>query len=170
MYVNVSPPTDKLAVGATGRPRSRSYDRNLDKSPSSRMGSLERMLSCPVRLSEGATPSPAPPPRVTSFAEIARNKRRTVGGAGGGGTVSSPCLRTGAEASTAHSSHSQSSGEFSPILEDFQQGHSHSLPPLTCCYTQGSCSSISPPGHWGSALRNSPGAVGQEARTKAEGT
>ncbi|XP_031426151.1 iporin isoform X1 [Clupea harengus] len=149
VHVNISPPLGHLAGGAQGRPRSRSYDRNLDKSPTSRLGSLERMLSCPVRLSEGAALSPAPPPRVTSFAEIARNKRRTV-----------PCLRTGTEASTAHSTHSQSSGEFSPIL-----GQSHSLPPLTHCCSQGT----SPPGHRGGTLRESPGAAGREPRTKAEG-
>ncbi|XP_057688562.1 AP-4 complex accessory subunit RUSC2 [Corythoichthys intestinalis] len=71
VYVNVSPPPGSRG-DVSGRPRSRSYDRNLDKSPGPRLGSLERMLSCPVRLSEGA----AAPPRVTSFAEIARSKRR----------------------------------------------------------------------------------------------
>ncbi|KAL2091894.1 hypothetical protein ACEWY4_011692 [Coilia grayii] len=165
VYVNVSPPVGHQVGGAPGRPRSRSYDRNLDKSPPARLGSLERMLSCPVRLSEGATPSPMPPPRVTSFAEIARNKRRTVGG-GGGGAASSPCLR--AEASVTHSIHSHSSGEFSPILEDLQQGQSHSLPPLSHCYSQSSCDT-SPAGHRGGALRDSPGAMGREPRTKAEG-
>lgn len=86
VYVNVSPPTGGGggAVGQLGRPRSRSYDRNLDRSPPCRLASIERMLSCPVRLSEGAAgpASPAPPPRVTSFAEIARNKRRTTIGGG----------------------------------------------------------------------------------------
>ncbi|XP_051749656.1 AP-4 complex accessory subunit RUSC2 isoform X2 [Ctenopharyngodon idella] len=139
VYINISPPmTACNSVGASGsgRPRSRSYDRNLDKSPSPRLGSLERMLSCPVRLSESATPSPPPPPRVTSFAEIARNKRRTGG---------SPSQRGGIEAT---STHSYSSGEFSPILEGLPQGQSHSLPPLTRCHSQGSC---------------------EQTRTKAEG-
>ncbi|KAJ8380652.1 hypothetical protein SKAU_G00014300, partial [Synaphobranchus kaupii] len=80
VYVNTSPPVGNQGVaggGDKGRLRSRSYDRHLDKSPSPRLGSLERMLSCPVRLSEGAAHSPPPaPPRVTSFAEIARSKRR----------------------------------------------------------------------------------------------
>lgn len=139
VYINISPPmTACNSVGASGsgRPRSRSYDRNLDKSPSPRLGSLERMLSCPVRLSESAAPSPPPPPRVTSFAEIARNKRRTGG---------SPSQRGGIEAT---STHSYSSGEFSPILEGLPQGQSHSLPPLTRCHSQGSC---------------------EQTRTKAEG-
>ncbi|XP_067262322.1 AP-4 complex accessory subunit RUSC2 isoform X1 [Chanodichthys erythropterus] len=139
VYINISPPlTACNSVGASGsgRPRSRSYDRNLDKSPSPRLGSLERMLSCPVRLSESAAPSPPPPPRVTSFAEIARNKRRTGG---------SPSQRGGIEAT---STHSHSSGEFSPILEGLPQGQSHSLPPLTRCHSQGSC---------------------EQTRTKAEG-
>lgn len=130
VYINISPPmTACNSVGASGssRPRSRSYDRNLDKSPSPRLGSLERMLSCPVRLSESAAPSPPAPPRVTSFAEIARNKRRTGG---------SPSQRGGIEAT---STHSYSSGEFSPILEGLPQGQSHSLPPLTRCHSQGSC-------------------------------
>lgn len=130
VYINISPPmTACNSVGASGssRPLSRSYDRILDKSPSPRLGSLERMLSCPVRLSESAAPSPPPPPRVTSFAEIARNKRRTGG---------SPSQRGGMEAT---STHSHSSGEFSPILEGFPQGQSHSLPPLTRCHSQGSC-------------------------------
>lgn len=104
VYVNVSPPVGGASVGA--RLRSRSYDRNLDKTPQPRLGSLERMLSCPVRLSEGSSPGLPPPPRVTSFAEIARNKKKNGG---------SPSQKTGAEASSVHS---HSSGEFSPILED----------------------------------------------------
>ncbi|KAI5101723.1 AP-4 complex accessory subunit RUSC2 isoform X1 [Silurus meridionalis] len=104
VYVNVSPPVGGASIGT--RLRSRSYDRNLDKPPQPRLGSLERMLSCPVRLSEGTTPSPAPPPRVTSFAEIAKNKRKNGG---------SPSQKSSAEASSFHS---HSSGEFSPIIED----------------------------------------------------
>lgn len=137
VYVNISPPTVGQAViggGASSgcRPRSRSYDRHLDKSPCPRLGSLERMLSCPVRLSEGATPAPPPPPRVTSFAEIARSKRRN-GGAGG-----SPSLKTAADPFS--STHSHSSVDFSPILEQHVEVHSQSLSPIpfTRCYSQGS--------------------------------
>lgn len=104
VYVNISPSVGGASVGA--RLRSRSYDRNLDKAPQPRLGSLERMLSCPVRLNEGSTTGPPPPPRVTSFAEIARNKRRNGG---------SPSQKSSAEASSVHS---HSSGEFFPILED----------------------------------------------------
>ncbi|XP_053085131.1 AP-4 complex accessory subunit RUSC2 isoform X2 [Pangasianodon hypophthalmus] len=104
VYVNISPPVGGASVGA--RLRSRSYDRNLDKTPQPRLGSLERMLSCPVRLSEGSTTGPPPPPRVTSFAEIARNKRKNGG---------SPSQKSSVEASSVHS---HSSGEFSPIHED----------------------------------------------------
>ncbi|XP_073696664.1 AP-4 complex accessory subunit RUSC2 isoform X2 [Garra rufa] len=160
VYINISPPpTACNSVGAPGssRPRSRSYDRNLDKSPSPRLGSLERMLSCPVRLSESAAPSPPPPPRVTSFAEIARNKRRTGG---------SPSQKSGMEATSMHS---HSSGEFSPILEDLPQGQSHSLPPLTRCHSQGSCDLSSPHRPRSTPLRESPGGAGKQTRTKAEG-
>ncbi|KAF4074788.1 hypothetical protein AMELA_G00243210 [Ameiurus melas] len=139
VYVNVSPPVGGASVGA--RLRSRSYDRNLDKTPQPRLGSLERMLSCPVRLSEGSSegssPGLPPPPRVTSFAEIARNKKKTGG---------SPSQKSGAEASSVHS---HSSGEFSPILEDLS-------------------SLINSP-HWSAPLRASPGGAARETRTKAEG-
>ncbi|XP_060092255.1 AP-4 complex accessory subunit RUSC2 [Heteronotia binoei] len=109
VYVNVSPPTL-----ANGRQRSRSYDRNLDRSPTSRLGSLERMMSCPVKLSD----SPAlalqgsPPRRVTSFAELAKGRKKTG---------SSPPLRASRDSSL----------EFSPIPES-QRGGSvcHSLPPM----------------------------------------
>ncbi|XP_061906660.1 AP-4 complex accessory subunit RUSC2 isoform X2 [Entelurus aequoreus] len=106
VYVNTSPPVGGEGVigassssSSTARLRSRSCDRHLDKSLCARPGSLERMLSCPVRLSEGAalTPPP-PPPRVTSFAEIARSKRRHGG---------SPSLKADPFSST----------EFSPVLE-----------------------------------------------------
>lgn len=125
VYVNASPPLAErgapeapapapAAAAAPGRPRSRSYDRNLDKSPGPpRLGSLERMLSCPVRLSEGggalaaAMPTP-PPPRVTSFAEIARSKRRHGG---------SPSLKADPFSST----------EFSPGREGA------AAPPVACC-------------------------------------
>ncbi|XP_005165248.1 AP-4 complex accessory subunit RUSC2 isoform X2 [Danio rerio] len=160
VYINISPPTtacNSVAASGSSRPRSRSYDRNLDKSPSPRLGSLERMLSCPVRLSESADPSPPPPPRVTSFAEIARNKRRTGG---------SPSQRSGIEAT---STHSHSSGEFSPILEGLPEGQSHSLPPLTRCHSQGSCDLSSSYRPWSTPLRESPGGMGRQTRSKAEG-
>ncbi|XP_059581347.1 AP-4 complex accessory subunit RUSC2 isoform X3 [Alligator mississippiensis] len=117
VYVNVSPPNLN-----TGRQRSRSYDRSLDRSPTSRLGSLERMLSCPVKLSE----SPAlalqssPPKRVTSFAELAKGRKKNG---------ASPPLRTSGDSSL----------EFSPIPESQRDGpafpedrarRSQSLPPL----------------------------------------
>lgn len=117
VYVNVSPPTL-----AGGRQRSRSYDRNLDRSPTSRLGSLERMMSCPVKLSD----SPAlalqgsPPKRVTSFAELAKGRKKAG---------SSPPLRTSRDSSL----------EFSPVPQQQKEGsvslgyggrYSHSLPPM----------------------------------------
>ncbi|XP_071339907.1 AP-4 complex accessory subunit RUSC2 isoform X2 [Trachinotus anak] len=157
VYVNISPPVVGRGVigggAASGsRPRSRSYDRNLDKSPSPRLGSLERMLSCPVRLSEGAAPAPPPPPRVTSFAEIARSKRRN------GGTGGSPSLKAAADPfSSTYSTHSHSSVDFSPILEQRVEIDSQSLSPVpfTRCYSQGSIE------------RHLDGA--RETRAKAEG-
>ncbi|XP_054040152.1 AP-4 complex accessory subunit RUSC2-like [Rissa tridactyla] len=73
VYVNVSPPNLN-----TSCQRSRSYDQNLDRSPSSRLGSLERMVSCPVKLSESpAIPiQNSPPKRVTSFAELAKGRKK----------------------------------------------------------------------------------------------
>lgn len=158
VYVNVSPPVVTRAVvgGSTssgGRPRSRSYDRNLDQSPSPRLGSLERMLSCPMRLSENAAPTPPPPPRVTSFAEIARSKRKN------GCTGGSPSMKAAADPfSSTYSTHSHSSVDFSPILEQNVEADSHSLSPVpfTRCYSQGSIE------------RHLEG--GKETRAKAEGT
>ncbi|XP_071011964.1 AP-4 complex accessory subunit RUSC2-like [Oncorhynchus clarkii lewisi] len=162
VYINISPPVvDRGPIGG-GTPRSRSYDRNLDKSPPPRLGSLERMLSCPVHLSEGAVPlGPPTPPRVTSFAEIARSKRKN------GGSAGSPSLRTGGcsdpfssthsahSHSSAHSSaHSHSSADFSPILEGLGQGPSHSVP-FQRCYSQGSV--------------DRPGGGARETRSTAEG-
>lgn len=157
VYVNISPPVaGRGVIGASSssgsRPRSRSYDRNLDKSPSPRLGSLERMLSCPVRLSEGIAPAPPPPPRVTSFAEIARSKRKN-GGSGG-----SPSLKAAADPfSSTYSTHSHSSVDFSPILEQRVEVDAHSLSPVpfTRCYSQGSIE------------RHLEGA--RETRAKAEG-
>lgn len=165
VYVNISPPTvGRCAVGegtSSGSwPRSRSYDRHLDKSPSPRLGSLERMLSCPVRLSEGATQAPPPPPRVTSFAEIARSKLRN------GGLLSSLSLKAAAAAaasaaaadpfSSTFSTQSHSSADFSPILEQHVEVESHSVAatPFIRCYSQGSIE------------RHRDG----ESRAKAEGT
>ncbi|XP_004457397.2 AP-4 complex accessory subunit RUSC2 isoform X1 [Dasypus novemcinctus] len=121
VYTNTSPPNL-----STGRQRSRSYDRSLERSPPVRLGSLERMLSCPVRLSEGpaglAGPS-SPPRRVTSFAELAKGRKKAPGSG-------SPPLRL---------SVGDSSQEFSPIQEARQnrvgppdEGAccSHSLPPM----------------------------------------
>ncbi|XP_034956647.2 AP-4 complex accessory subunit RUSC2 isoform X2 [Zootoca vivipara] len=110
VYINVSPPT----LAGPRRQRSRSYDRSLDRSPTGRLGSLERMMSCPVKLSDGpALPSQgSPPKRVTSFAELAKGRKKTG---------SSPPLRTSRDSSL----------EFSPIPEyqrDGQAGHSQSLP------------------------------------------
>ncbi|KAM4746554.1 AP-4 complex accessory subunit RUSC2 isoform 2-T2 [Anableps anableps] len=145
VYVNISPPVaQRSVIGGGGapsgsRPRSRSYDRNLDRCPSPRLGSLERMLSCPVRLSESAaqaaTPPPPPPPRVTSFAEIARSKRRH-GGAGG-----SPSTKAAADPfSSTYSTHSHSSVDFSPILEQRVESVSPVASPVRFirCYSQGS--------------------------------
>ncbi|XP_040010644.1 iporin isoform X4 [Xiphias gladius] len=153
VYVNISPPVVGRVVNGGGtssgsRPRSRSYDRNLDKSPSPRLGSLERMLSCPVRLSEGGAPALPTPPRVTSFAEIARSKRRN------GGTGGSPSLKAAADPFS--STHSHSSVDFSPILEQRVEAGSQSLSPVpfTRCYSQGSIE------------RHLEGA--RETRTKAE--
>ncbi|XP_048847357.1 AP-4 complex accessory subunit RUSC2-like isoform X2 [Brienomyrus brachyistius] len=119
LYVNVSPLIGshrQCGAEAAGRPRSRSYDRCLDASPS-----LERMLSCPMRLSEG---SPHCPPRVTSFAEIARSKKR--------GAVNNRDIS---------SSRSHSALEFPPVLELKQSAKEHGLQSqlLTRCYSQGSC-------------------------------
>ncbi|XP_055972961.1 AP-4 complex accessory subunit RUSC2 [Sorex fumeus] len=121
VYTNTSPPNL-----STGRQRSRSYDRSLERSPPVRLGSLERMLSCPVRLSEGpatlAEPG-SPPRRVTSFAELAKGRKKAAGSG-------SPPLRV---------SIGDSSQEFSPIQENHQDKvgplnegtHcSHSLPPM----------------------------------------
>uniref|UniRef100_A0A670IVT5 RUN and SH3 domain containing 2 n=1 Tax=Podarcis muralis TaxID=64176 RepID=A0A670IVT5_PODMU len=116
VYVNVSPPT----LAGPRRQRSRSYDRSLDRSPTGRLGSLERMMSCPVQLSDGpALPSHgSPPKRVTSFAELAKGRKKTG---------SSPPLRTSRDSSL----------EFSPIPEYQRDGsvflegqarHSQSLP------------------------------------------
>ncbi|KAM8941582.1 AP-4 complex accessory subunit RUSC2 isoform 2-T5 [Lycaon pictus] len=121
VYTNTSPPNL-----STGRQRSRSCDRSLARSPPVRLGSLERMLSCPVRLSEGPAAlagTGSPPRRVTSFAELAKGRKKVAGSG-------SPPLRV---------SIGDSSQEFSPIQEAQQDRvgpldegtHcSHSLPPM----------------------------------------
>uniref|UniRef100_A0A1A8JV93 RUN and SH3 domain containing 2 n=1 Tax=Nothobranchius kuhntae TaxID=321403 RepID=A0A1A8JV93_NOTKU len=142
VYINISPPiAGRSVIGGAApsgnRLRSRSYDRNLDKPPSPRLGSLERMLSCPVRLNESASLAPPvpPPPRVTSFAEIARSKRRN-GGLGG----SSSMKEAADPFSSSHSSHSHSSVDFSPIPEKRVGSVSPTVSPapFTRCYSQGS--------------------------------
>ncbi|KAM4575885.1 AP-4 complex accessory subunit RUSC2 isoform 2-T2 [Odontesthes bonariensis] len=152
VYVNVSPPLAGRGVIGGSRPRSRSYDRNLDKSPSPRLGSLERMLSCPVRLSDGAAQTPPPPPRVTSFAEIARSKRRN------GATGGSPSQKSASDPfSSTYSTHSHSSVDFSPIPEQRIEGVSPAVSPVpfSRCYSQGAME------------RHLEGA--RETRAKAEG-
>ncbi|MGH0174836.1 UNVERIFIED_CONTAM: hypothetical protein FKN15_069197 [Acipenser sinensis] len=167
VYVNVSPPNM-----SSGRPRSRSYDRNLDKSPSSRLGTLERMLSCPVKLSESASHCSSshrssPPRRVTSFAEIARSKKKSSSVGGG-----SPPLRTSTDSSSL---------EFFPVGElqlPHHTGESHSLPPMpfVSCYSrQGSCDLITSSGG-GNPLQQGPPRPlcdsprsARETRAKAEG-
>ncbi|XP_063309870.1 AP-4 complex accessory subunit RUSC2 isoform X1 [Pelobates fuscus] len=118
VYVNVSPPNYN-----SGRQRSRSYDRSLDKSPTNRLGSLERMMSCPVKLSEGQVSNGqgSSPKRVTSFLELAKSRKKN-------GT--SPPLKSSGDSSL----------EFSPIPEFHRNGNgisergelrSHSLPPMS---------------------------------------
>ncbi|XP_026518885.1 iporin isoform X1 [Terrapene carolina triunguis] len=117
VYVNISPPNLNA-----GRPRSRSYDRNLDRSPTSRLGSLERMMSCPVKLSE----SPAlaiqssPPKRVTSFAELAKGRRKNG---------SSPPLRTSGDSSLEFSPIPEFQRDCPGLLEDGAR-RCQSLPPM----------------------------------------
>ncbi|KAK0142339.1 Iporin [Merluccius polli] len=114
-----------------GRPRSRSYDRNLDQAPPPRLGSLERMLSCPVRLSDTAAQPTSPPPRVTSFAEIARSKRRS----GGGGC--SPTLKgPGSDALFSKCPHA--SLDAFPLPEQQDQGENPGPSPLAGCCSLGS--------------------------------
>lgn len=136
LYVNVTPPlgargpVGEVTSSSVDRPRSRSYDRSLDMSQSPGLGSLERMLSCPVKLSEGIAPAHPPPPRVTSFAEIARSKRRP------GTLLNSPTSKTSAESfSSTFSTHS--SVEFSPILEQNVEVESLSPGAFSKCHSQG---------------------------------
>ncbi|NXI62067.1 RUSC2 protein, partial [Anseranas semipalmata] len=117
VYVNVSPPNLN-----TSRQRSRSYDQNLDRSPSSRLGSLERMVSCPVKLSESpAIPiQSSPPKRVTSFAELAKGRRKN-------GT--SPPLRSSGDSSLEFSPIPETQRDCPTFLEE-RARRSQSLPPM----------------------------------------
>ncbi|XP_050572412.1 AP-4 complex accessory subunit RUSC2 isoform X2 [Cygnus atratus] len=117
VYVNVSPPNLN-----TSRQRSRSYDQNLDRSPSSRLGSLERMVSCPVKLSESpAIPiQSSPPKRVTSFAELAKGRKKN-------GT--SPPLRSSGDSSLEFSPIPETQRDCPTFLEE-RARRSQSLPPM----------------------------------------
>ncbi|KAM7077566.1 AP-4 complex accessory subunit RUSC2-like isoform 6-T7 [Ciconia maguari] len=117
VYVNVSPPNLN-----TSRQRSRSYDQNLDRSPSSRLGSLERMVSCPVKLSESpAIPiQSSPPRRVTSFAELAKGRKKN-------GT--SPPLRSSGDSSLEFSPIPETQRDCPTFLEE-RARRSQSLPPM----------------------------------------
>ncbi|NXW45264.1 RUSC2 protein, partial [Nyctiprogne leucopyga] len=117
VYVNVSPPNLN-----TSRQRSRSYDQNLDRSPSSRLGSLERMVSCPVKLSESpAIPiQTSPPKRVTSFAELAKGRKKN-------GT--SPPLRSSGDSSLEFSPIPETQRDCPTFLEE-RARRSQSLPPM----------------------------------------
>uniref|UniRef100_A0A8B9SBF3 RUN and SH3 domain containing 2 n=1 Tax=Apteryx owenii TaxID=8824 RepID=A0A8B9SBF3_APTOW len=117
VYVNVSPPNLN-----TGRQRSRSYDQNLDRSPSSRLGALERMVSCPVKLSESpAIPvQSSPPKRVTSFAELAKGRKKNG---------SSPPLRSSGDSSLEFSPIPETQRDCPTFLEE-RARRSQSLPPM----------------------------------------
>ncbi|KAM9507259.1 AP-4 complex accessory subunit RUSC2 isoform 3-T7 [Guaruba guarouba] len=118
VYVNVSPPNLN-----TSRQRSRSYDQNLDRSPSGRLGSLERMVSCPVKLSESpAIPiQSSPPKRVTSFAELAKGRKKN-------GT--SPPLRSSGDSSLEFSPIPETQRDCPTFLEE-RTRRSQSLPPMS---------------------------------------
>ncbi|XP_064032526.1 AP-4 complex accessory subunit RUSC2 isoform X1 [Pogoniulus pusillus] len=117
VYVNVSPPNLNAS-----RQRSRSYDQNLDRSPSSRLGSLERMVSCPVKLSESpAIPiQSSPPKRVTSFAELAKGRKKNG---------MSPPLRSSGDSSLEFSPIPETQRDCPTFLEE-RARRSQSLPPM----------------------------------------
>ncbi|XP_039945426.1 AP-4 complex accessory subunit RUSC2 isoform X3 [Hirundo rustica] len=117
VYVNVSPPNLNAS-----RQRSRSYDQNLDRSPGSRLGSLERMVSCPVKLSESpAIPiQSSPPKRVTSFAELAKGRKKN-------GT--SPPFRSSGDSSLEFSPIPETQRDCPAFLEE-KARRSQSLPPM----------------------------------------
>uniref|UniRef100_A0A8D0GXR3 RUN and SH3 domain containing 2 n=1 Tax=Sphenodon punctatus TaxID=8508 RepID=A0A8D0GXR3_SPHPU len=117
VYVNVSPPNLN-----SGRQRSRSYDRNLDHSPTGRLGSLERMMSCPVKLSDSPalTIQCSPPKRVTSFAELAKGRKKNG---------SSPPFRTSGDSSLEFSPIPELQKDC-PIFSEDRARRSQSLPPM----------------------------------------
>ncbi|KFU93671.1 Iporin, partial [Chaetura pelagica] len=117
VYLNVSPPNLN-----TSRQRSRSYDQNLDRSPGSRLGSLERMVSCPVKLSESpAIPiQSSPPKRVTSFAELAKGRKKNS---------TSPPLRSNGDSSLEFSPIPEAQRDCPAFLEE-RARRSQSLPPM----------------------------------------
>uniref|UniRef100_A0ABM5FUV5 AP-4 complex accessory subunit RUSC2 isoform X2 n=1 Tax=Pogona vitticeps TaxID=103695 RepID=A0ABM5FUV5_9SAUR len=123
LYVNVSPP-----CLSGGRQRSRSYDRNLDRSPTGRLGSLERMLSCPVKLSEtpGVAAQSSPPKRVTSFAELAKGRKKNG---------SSPPLRASRDSSLEFSPIPECQKDSAAFLNDWAARHCHSLPPMPLAHS-----------------------------------
>ncbi|XP_054843004.1 AP-4 complex accessory subunit RUSC2 isoform X2 [Eublepharis macularius] len=140
VYVNISPPT----LAGSGRQRSRSYDRHLDRSPTSRLGSLERMLSCPVKLSDSSALAiqGSPPKRVTSFAELAKGRKKAG---------SSPPLRTSRDSSLEFSPIPEYQKDGSVFLDDRAQ-HSRSLPPLPLIHSLShSCEGRRSPERGGSA-------------------
>ncbi|XP_061874430.1 AP-4 complex accessory subunit RUSC2 isoform X1 [Colius striatus] len=117
VYVNVSPPNLN-----SSRQRSRSYDQNLDRSPGSRLGSLERMVSCPVKLSESpAIPiQSSAPKRVTSFAELAKGRKKNG---------ISPPLRSSGDSSLEFSPIPETQRDCPAFLEE-RARRSQSLPPM----------------------------------------
>ncbi|XP_078530782.1 AP-4 complex accessory subunit RUSC2 isoform X3 [Lissotriton helveticus] len=117
VYVNVSPPNS-----GTGRQRSRSYDRSLDRSPPVRLASLERMMSCPVKLSDSqAVPTHSTTTRrVTSFAELAKSRKKTS---------FSPPLRMSGDSSLEFSPIPEFQRDH-PVFADDGEHHSRSLPTM----------------------------------------
>uniref|UniRef100_A0A8B9VFQ6 Iporin n=1 Tax=Anas zonorhyncha TaxID=75864 RepID=A0A8B9VFQ6_9AVES len=117
VYVNVSPPNLN-----TSQQRSRSYDQKLDRSPNSRLGSLERIVSCPVKLSESPVIpiQSSPPKQVTSFAELAKGRKNN-------GT--SPLLRSSGDSSLEFSPIPETKKDCPTFLEE-RVRHSQSLPPM----------------------------------------
>ncbi|XP_074934017.1 AP-4 complex accessory subunit RUSC2-like [Phalacrocorax aristotelis] len=117
VYVNL--PTPNLN---TSWQHSRSYDQNLDRSPSSRLSSLECMVSCPVKLSESpAIPiQSSPPKRVTSFAELAKGRKKN-------GT--SPPLWSSGDSSLEFSPIPKTQQDCPTFLEE-RAHRSQSLPPM----------------------------------------
>ncbi|XP_044299993.1 iporin isoform X3 [Varanus komodoensis] len=143
VYVNVPPP-----AAAAGRQRSRSYDRGLERSPAGRLGTLERLLSCPVKLSQPELIPDAPPPkRVTSFAELAKGRKRNG---------SSPPLPAGRDPSLEYTAIPEY--QDSPVFREEPPRSSQSLPPMPLARSlHRSCESYRRP-EWGhSASRQNGG-------------